>query len=109
MISLAETVTVVNAEGVHARPATMISRLVMASGCEVTFRHASAEADGASVLELLILGIPGGAVVQVEVRGPHADACLRGLQDLFASGFSAIYTGGNPHRRSDPRAGGAWV
>ena len=82
------TLTTTNVDGIHARPASAISRLVMASGCSVTIQYGEQMADGGSVLEILMLGIPCQAVLHIQITGARAVELGQELKTLFASDFA---------------------
>ena len=67
------TVRVAARSGLHARPATLFSEAAAVLGVPVTVvNEAGAEADAASILGLLTLGVPHGA--QVVLRSESTDA-----------------------------------
>jgi phosphocarrier protein len=67
------TVHVAARSGLHARPAALFSEAAAALGVPVTVvNEAGAEADAASILGLLTLGVPHGAAVVL--RSESADA-----------------------------------
>lgn len=81
-------VVVRNPQGLHLRPATEFARLVMATGCDVRVATADAEANGASVLELAMLGVPQGTTLRISAAGPRAADAVRSLVTLVTSGFA---------------------
>lgn len=81
-------VVVRNPQGMHLRPATEFARVAMSTGCAVRVRTADAEADGASVLELAMLGVPQGTTLRISAEGPGAEAAVRRLVMLVTSGFA---------------------
>lgn len=88
MMHASAILTVTNAEGVHMRPAALITQAVMASGCSVTVRHGEQTADGADVLDLLVLAIPCGATIRIDSTGIGSDALIARLQSMFSSRFN---------------------
>jgi phosphocarrier protein HPr len=67
------TVRVASRSGLHARPAALFSEAAAALGAPVTVTNAAGtEADAASILGLLTLGVPHGA--EVTLRSESADA-----------------------------------
>ena len=87
MTCLTGRLHVVDPDGIHARPATVIARLVQECNCEATFSYAGNEADGASVLDLLSLAVPGNVEVRVHLDGVRSAELLERLHDVFADGF----------------------
>lgn len=78
---------ITNDIGLHARPAALLSRSVAELDAEVTVRFGEKQADAASVLALMGLGVQGGDRIEVSATGPDADEALRRVQDLVARGF----------------------
>lgn len=82
-------VVVRNPQGMHLRPATEFARRAAATGCRVRVRTEGGDANGASVLELAMLGIAHGASLEITTEGAGADAALRDLVALVNDGFAA--------------------
>lgn len=79
----------VNPLGLHTRPATLLAKASLDSGCEVTVTclDSGESAQGNSILSLLSLGAPKGARLRLQVAGPEAAGLLSKLKGLFESGF----------------------
>ena len=77
------TVTLVNRDGLHARPAAEFVKLAAGSGAEVTVQGA----DARSLLAVMALGLTRGAELRIEARGPGAQAAVDALAELVESGF----------------------
>lgn len=84
----AAEVVVPNAQGLHLRPATEFAKVALASGCKVRVEVADGSADGASVLELAMLGVVQGTRLRISAEGSGADGVVQALVDLVARGFS---------------------
>lgn len=82
-------VVVRNAQGLHLRPATEFARLAMSTGCRILVRTDAGDANGASVLELAMLGITQGVTLRIVAVGPGASDAVRRLVELVESGFAA--------------------
>jgi phosphocarrier protein len=86
---MVEFEAVVAAEvGLHARPAALFVQAVSASGCAVKLTKAlpdgsKKEADGASILQVMTLGVACGESVQVQVSGENETAVAEQLQALL--------------------------
>ncbi|HEV8321565.1 MAG TPA: HPr family phosphocarrier protein [Myxococcota bacterium] len=63
----------------HARPLDRLVRTARRFVSRVTVRHGAKSADGKAVVALLLLAVPAGADVEVEVDGPDEAACLEAL------------------------------
>jgi phosphocarrier protein HPr len=71
--SLVEKTLIVNNElGLHARVATSIVRKLEPFECSVTVAKDGVEADGRSILELLLLAAPFGSEITVRADGPDS-------------------------------------
>jgi phosphotransferase system HPr (HPr) family protein len=68
--------------GLHARPCAVIARLVQGSHSHVTIAWQGKSADAGSIIELLTLGVPGGATIEVVATGRDADSTIRALTRL---------------------------
>lgn len=86
-----ETVTIVNQRGLHARASAKFVNAVakLQEGVTVTVAKDGTEANGGSILGLMMLGAARGDTVDVAVAGPEgdADAILMKLTGLIKDGF----------------------
>lgn len=72
-----------NELGLHARPAAMLARLIGGFDAHVEVNGV----DGASVLALIGLGLPGGAVLTVRAAGPQAEHVLDAVAQVVEDRF----------------------
>lgn len=79
--------TIVNKYGMHARPATDFVAAAERFACEVVVRTPDAQADGKSIMELMMLAATRGTQIEVVCTGDDAEHCLGHLSDLVARGF----------------------
>jgi phosphocarrier protein len=84
-----ETITIVNQRGLHARASAKFVNAVakLPEGLEVTVSKDGTDANGASILGLMMLGAAKGDTIDVVVAGPDADAVLMKLAGLVKDGF----------------------
>ncbi|OYX62576.1 MAG: HPr family phosphocarrier protein [Novosphingobium sp. 32-60-15] len=86
-----ETVTIVNQRGLHARASAKFVNAVakLPEGIDVIVAKDGTDANGASILGLMMLGAAKGDTVDVSVSGPEgdADAILMKLTGLIKDGF----------------------
>ena len=75
-------VRIAPAEGLHARPAAEFVRLA-AKGSVTLTRADGKVANGASILEVLTLGLKQGDFVTIRVSGPNAETLLSELVALL--------------------------
>jgi len=80
-------VRLVNKEGLHARPSQMIVETANRYGARITIRIGEKEADGKSILELMMMASPCGSEIEIAAEGEDAEAAVEALGDLILSGF----------------------
>ena len=78
---------IVNKRGLHARAAARFVHLASTFESAVTVQHDSEEADGKSILSLMILGAGPGTTVLVRAEGPDENEALERLGALIGGGF----------------------
>ena len=72
--------------GLHARPCASLAALVRRHApARLVVRHRGQQADGAHVIELLVLTVPGGAEVELVASGPGAGALADAAQRLLSA------------------------
>lgn len=71
-------------DGLHARPAALVARLVTDFDAEVTINDTPAD----SVLSLMSLSVRQGDEVQIKASGPDAEQALATLVEKLGEGFS---------------------
>ena len=81
------TLKIVNEKGLHARASAKFVECVEAFDAGATVRRDGAEAPGDSIMGLLMLAASKGTSIDVETRGPQADALLDALDKLVADRF----------------------
>lgn len=82
-----DSVTIVNRYGMHARPATEFASVADRFASEVTVRTSEGEADGKSIMDLMMLAATKGTSLTIVCTGDDADASLRELIGLVRRGF----------------------
>jgi len=78
------TATLVNPDGLHARPAAEFVKLATSLGVKVTVNGK----DARSLLGILSLGLVQGAAVEIATDDPSGDAAVDRLIELVESGFT---------------------
>ncbi len=76
-------VTVLNAQGLHARPADMVARLARRYRSQIEIVKGNERVDAKSVLGLLTLGAYQGIQLTLYAQGDDAEEALDALVDLF--------------------------
>ncbi|WP_454300328.1 dihydroxyacetone kinase phosphoryl donor subunit DhaM [Salana multivorans] len=84
--AVSTSVTVLNPQGLHARPAALLARRVAEFDATVTL----AGVDASSLLSLMGLGLEQGTTVVLEARGPQAGPAAEAVQAAFADGFGEL-------------------
>lgn len=80
-------VTIPNKYGLHARPATDFAAAADRFVCEVLVCANDTEADGKSIMELMMLAATNGTEIEIRCTGEDARACLDELVALVNAGF----------------------
>ncbi len=81
------TVTIINRNGVHARPAADIVKTAGKFASDVTIVRDDLEVNGKSIMGVMMLAAECGATIVVRATGPDADAAVDALVQLVASKF----------------------
>lgn len=70
-------------EGLHARPASEITKLCQKFVSDIKFIKDTAEIDPKSILGILTLGASKGDKIQVEVFGEDEEEALNVIEEFF--------------------------
>jgi phosphocarrier protein HPr len=84
---LARTVRIVNKQGLHARPSTLIVKTASKFKSALTITVRGETANARSIMEVMMLASPAGTEVLLEASGEDAAACLDAVAAVFDSGF----------------------
>ncbi len=84
---LAKTVTILNKTGLHARPAGLFAETANRFRSSIKVVKGSQEADGHSVLSLMLLEVTPGSEITIEARGEDEAEAVDALANLVNSGF----------------------
>lgn len=84
-----ETVLIINQRGLHARASAKFVNAVarLPEGLDVKVIKDGTEAQGGSILGLMMLGAAKGDSVEIVVTGPDAEAVLMKVAGLVKDGF----------------------
>ncbi len=80
-------VVIVNAYGLHMRPAGKFITLANSFRSEIQVDAGGAKVNGKSILDMVSLAAECGTTLDLEARGSDAEAALDALADLVAAGF----------------------
>lgn len=81
---------VLNALGLHLRPAGRFVDLARRFAAEIRVHRDGLCVDGKSLLDLAMLAAGCGTPLELEARGPDAEAALAALADLVAARFHEV-------------------
>jgi phosphocarrier protein HPr len=83
------TIEVINKRGLHARASAKFVNLVatLPETLAICVSKDGTQAEGGSILGLMMLGAARGDSVEIVVRGDDADAALAKLAELVQGGF----------------------
>jgi phosphoenolpyruvate---glycerone phosphotransferase subunit DhaM len=82
--------TLINPQGLHARPAAQIATAVGALAADVAVTACGRSADATSSLELLTLGAGQGAEITVTATGADATRAIDAVRDMVLAGFGEL-------------------
>ena len=80
-------VRIVDAAGLHARPATALTEVAARFASDVRVQHGARTANGKALASLLGLGAEGGALLRIAATGPDAAAAVAALRAAVAAGL----------------------
>jgi phosphocarrier protein len=79
--------TIVNPEGLHARPAARIVRLASSFTAEIELAKDGLDVNGKSIMGVMMLAAECGSSITIRANGPDAEQAVQALAELVASGF----------------------
>ncbi len=79
--------TIVNLEGLHARPAARIVRLASTFASDIELANDELQVNGKSIMGVMMLAAECGSSITIRAKGPDAEAAVEALAGLVASGF----------------------
>ena len=84
---VSKNVTIVNAEGMHMRPAGMIAKAVKAHpDSEVILKANGKDIKAKAVMQIMAAGLKKGTEVEITVNGGDEQAMLDELVKMFENG-----------------------
>jgi phosphocarrier protein len=79
--------TIVNQEGLHARPAAQIVRLASSFASDIELVKDGMDVNGKSIMGVMMLAAECGSSILIRADGPDAEQAVQALADLVAGGF----------------------
>jgi phosphocarrier protein len=85
---VSKNVTIVNAEGMHMRPAGMIAKLAKEHpDTEVTMKANGKDIKAKAIMQIMAAGIKKGTDVEIIANGGNEQAVLDEFVAMFEDGF----------------------
>ena len=81
------TLQICNIKGLHARASARLAEVVEAHDAKAVVRRDGLEADGDSIMGLLMLAASKGTFIEVETRGNEADKLAEAIAALVNDKF----------------------
>ena len=88
VVTLSRDMKVMNAYGIHARPAAMFVKTANRFSSEITVEHKGMKVSAKSIMGLLTIEGHHGAVLKVDASGSDASEALDALEELFKTKFN---------------------
>jgi phosphocarrier protein len=80
-------VEITNSLGLHLRPADKFVKLALRYQADVRVHYNGNQFNGKSILDLTTLAAERGTRLELEARGPDAEAAVEALADLVSAQF----------------------
>ncbi|NWK57411.1 HPr family phosphocarrier protein [Verrucomicrobiaceae bacterium N1E253] len=81
--------TVTNKLGIHARPAAQFVKTASQFTCDIQVEKDDEQADGKSIMGLMMLAAGHGSILIITTDGDDADDALEALGNLISNNFEA--------------------
>ena len=79
--------TIVNQEGLHARPAARVVRLASQFRSDIEIAKDGFGVNGKSIMGVMMLAAECGSSIMIRADGPDAEQAVEAIAQLVASGF----------------------
>jgi phosphocarrier protein len=86
-VKLSKKVKIKNALGLHARPATVIAKILQGSSASVSFTYRKETINARSIMSILMLAATKNSQITIEVEGKDAEEIMKRLVDAFDRKF----------------------
>lgn len=87
MMTAEREVTIVNRNGLHARPAAEIVKLASRYSSDITMIREDLEVNGKSIMGVMMLAAECGATLTVRAHGPDSQQAVDAIAELVARKF----------------------
>lgn len=79
--------TIMNEQGLHARPAGLLVQMASQSKSAVILVKDQKEFNGKSILGLMSIGARKGEQITIKIDGPDEEKTASNIDDLFTNNF----------------------
>ena len=86
-MSLSRKVTIINRQGMHARPAMQLVETSSRYGSTIRIRKGEQNVNAKSIMEVMTLEAVKGTVLTIEAEGEDAEEALDALDQLVRDKF----------------------
>ncbi len=86
-MKLTRKVRIKNALGLHARPATVIARLLQGTSSSVAFTYRNETINAKSIMSILMLAATKNSYITVDIEGEDAMEIMERIVDAFENQF----------------------
>lgn len=86
-MKLTKKIKIKNALGLHARPATMIAKLLQNTKCSVLFTYKRETINARSIMSILMLAATKNTHVTITIEGEDAEPTMVKLISAFENRF----------------------
>jgi phosphocarrier protein HPr len=89
-VKLLRKVRIKNALGLHARPATVIAKLLQGTASTVFFTYRKETINARSIMSILMLAATRNSMITVVVEGEDARETMQRIVDAFENQFGEL-------------------
>ena len=82
--------TIINKNGMHARPAAQFVKQASQFKCEVLVEKDDEQVNGKSIMGLMMLAAGRGEKIKLSTEGVDAEAAMADLEELINTGFGDV-------------------
>ena len=78
-----KSMQITNAQGLHARPASIFVQIANRFESDITVRKDGEEVNGKSIMGLMMLAASAGSTIEIEISGNDAGDAMKALEDFL--------------------------
>jgi phosphocarrier protein HPr len=86
-VKLLRKVRIKNSLGLHARPATVIAKLLQGTASDVSFTYRKATINAKSIMSILMLAATKNSLITIVVDGDDAHETMQKIVEAFETQF----------------------